>query len=114
MEIKQIYFYDGTPFLVMENENGELEYPEEQWTDIAPPEGIYAPFYFDGKKWVGTSYEEWLEQQPKNEVEETPDDKDILIADLTLQLMETQNTVVNLQNDMANLTLQVLESGNNA
>ena len=55
-----------------------------------------------------------MEKQPKIEVEETPDDKDVLIADLTLQLMETQNTVVNLQNDMANLTLQVLESGNNA
>ena len=49
METKQIYFYDGTSFLVMENEDGELEYPEEQWTDIAPPEGIYSPFYFDGK-----------------------------------------------------------------
>ncbi len=28
--------------------------------------------------------------------------------------METQNTVANLQNDMANLTLQVLESDINA
>lgn len=114
MEIKQIYFYDGTPFLVMEDEDGELEYPEEQWTDIAPPEGIYSPFHFDGKKWVGTPYEEWLKQHPKIEAKETPDKKDILIADLTLQLMETQNTVANLHNDMANLTLQVLESGINA
>lgn len=114
MEVKQVYFYDGTPFLVMENKDGELEYPEGQWTDIAPPEGLYEPIHFDGEKWVGTPYEEWLEQQPKIEVEETPDDKDVLIADLTLQLMETQNTVVNLQNDMANLTLQVLESDINA
>lgn len=114
MEVKQVYFYDGTPFLVMENKDGELEYPEGQWTDIAPPEGLYEPIHFDGKKWIGTSYEEWLEQQPKVENEEVPDDKDILIADLTLQLMETQNTVVNLQNDMANLTLQVLESDINA
>lgn len=114
MEIKQVYFYDGTPFLVMKGKDGELEYPKEQWTDIAPPEGLYEPIHFDGEKWVGTPYEEWLEQQPKFEVEEAPDDKDVLIADLTLQLMETQNTVVNLQNDMANLTLQVLESGNNA
>lgn len=114
MEIKQVYFYDGTPFLVMENKDGELEYPKEQWTDIAPPEGLYEPIHFDGKKWVGTPYKEWLEQQPKIEVEETPDDKDIVIADLTLQLMETQNTVVDLQNDVASLTLQVLESGNNA
>ena len=76
MEIKQIYFYDGTPFLVMENKDGELEYPKEQWTDIAPPEGLYEPIHFDGEKWVGTPYEEWLEQQPKIEVEEAPDDKD--------------------------------------
>ncbi|WP_180548764.1 hypothetical protein [Staphylococcus haemolyticus] len=114
MEIKQIYLYDGTPFLVMKNKDGELNYPKEQWTDIAPPDGLYAPIHFDEKKWVGTPYEEWLEQQPKIEVEEVPDDKDVLIADLTLQLMETQNTVANLQNDMANLTLQVLESDINA
>ena len=114
MKIKQIYFYDGTPFLVVENKDGELNYPKEKWTDIAPPDGLYTPIHFDGKKWIGTPYEKWLEQQPKNEVEETPDDKDILIADLTLQLMETQNTVANLQNDMANLTLQVLESDINA
>ena len=25
MEIKQIYFYDGTPFLVMKDKDGELE-----------------------------------------------------------------------------------------
>lgn len=114
METKQIYFYDGTPFLVMEDKDGELEYPEGQWTDIVPPEGIYQPYYFDGEKWIGTPYEEWLKRQPKVEIEELPDEKDILIADLTLQLMETQNTVVNLQNDMANLTLQVLESDINA
>ena len=114
MEIKQIYFYDGTPFLVMENKDGELEYPKEQWTDIAPPEGLYEPIHFDGKKWVGTPYDEWLKEQSKIEFEETTDEKDVLIADLTLQLIETQNTVANLQNDMANLTLQVLESGINA
>lgn len=86
----------------------------DEFTDIMPDEGLYAPIHFDGEKWVGTSYEEWLEQQPKLPVEEVPDDKDILIADLTLQLMKTQNTAENLQNDMANLTLQVLESDSNA
>lgn len=86
----------------------------DEFTDIMPAEGLYAPIHFDGRKWVGTPYEEWLKQQPKVEVEEVPDEKDVLIADLTLQLMETQNTVANLQNDMANLTLQVLESDINA
>ena len=46
-----------------------------------------------------------MEQQPKVKIEEAPDDKDVLIADLTLQLMETQNTVVNLQNDMAEFNI---------
>ncbi|AYY62131.1 hypothetical protein EGX64_06340 [Staphylococcus epidermidis] len=86
----------------------------DEFTDIMPDEGLYAPIHFDGEKWVGTSYEEWLEQQPKVEVEEAPDAKDVLISDLTLQLMKTQDTVANLQNDMANLTLQVLESDSNA
>lgn len=53
MEIKQIYLYDGTPFLVMKNKDGELNYPKEQWTDIAPPDGLYAPIHFDGKKMGG-------------------------------------------------------------
>lgn len=92
----------------------KLDKVTDEFTDIKPDEGLYAPIHFDGRKWVGTPYEKWLENQPKFEVEEAPDEKDILIADLTLQLMETQNTVVNLQNDMANLTLQVLESDINA
>ncbi|MCI2885898.1 hypothetical protein FH114_02465 [Staphylococcus hominis] len=86
----------------------------DEFTDIIPDEGLYAPIHFDGKKWVGTPYEEWLKQQPKVEVEEVPNEKDVLIADLTLQLMETQNIVSNMQNDMASLTLQVLESDINA
>lgn len=86
----------------------------DEFTDIMPGEGLYAPIHFDGKKWIGTPYEEWLKQQPKVEVEKVPDEKDVLIADLTLQLMETQNIVSNMQNDMASLTLQVLESDINA
>lgn len=86
----------------------------DEFTDIKPDEGLYAPIHFDGKKWIGTLYEEWLKQQPKVEVEKVPDEKDVLIADLTLQLMETQNIVSNMQNDMASLTLQVLESDINA
>lgn len=100
---------DGTPALI-END----EYNPDIYTDVQPPNGLYQPIHYDGNQWIGTPYEEWLKQQPKVEIEELPDDKDVLIADLTLQLMETQNTVVDLQNDVANLTLQVLESGINA
>ncbi|MEJ7167469.1 hypothetical protein WL199_05365 [Staphylococcus capitis] len=101
---------NGAPKLVMNDEDVDLE----NYTEIQPPEGLYQPIYFDGEKWVGTPYEEWLKQQPKVEIEEVPDEKDVVISDLTLQLMKTQDALANLQNDMANLTLQVMESDNNA
>ena len=101
---------NGAPKLVMNDEDVDLE----NYTEIQPPEGLYQPIYFDGEKWVGTPYEEWLKQQPKVEIEEVPDEKDVVISDLTLQLMKTQDALANLQNDMANLTLQAMESDNNA
>ncbi|MCO6345118.1 hypothetical protein LZU21_07130 [Staphylococcus epidermidis] len=101
---------NGAPKLVMNDEDVDLE----KYTEIQPPEGLYQPIYFDGENWHGVSKEEWLKQQPKVEIEEVPDEKDVVISDLTLQLMKTQDALANLQNDMANLTLQVMESDNNA
>ena len=108
---KEIYYIEnGKPSLIKE---GEF-YDKGVFTDVQPPSELYQPIHYDGKKWVGTPYDEWLKEQSKIEFEEMTDEKDVLIADLTLQLIETQNTVANLQNDMANLTLQVLESDINA
>ena len=108
---KEIYYIEnGKPSLIKE---GEF-YDKGVFTDVQPPSELYQPIHYDGKKWVGTPYDEWLKEQSKIEFEEMTDEKDVLIADLTLQLIETQNTVTNLQNDMANLTLQVLESDINA
>lgn len=108
---KEIYYIkNGKPSLIKEDES----YDESVFTNVQPPSELYQPIYFKDGEWIGTPYEEWLKQQPKVETEEIPDDKDVLISDFTLQLMETQNTAENLQNDMANLTLQVLESDSNA
>lgn len=108
---KEIYYIkNGKPSLIKEDES----YDESVFTNVQPPSELYQPIYFKDGKWIGTPYEEWLKKQPKVETEEIPDDKDVLISDFTLQLMETQNTAENLQNDMANLTLQVLESDSNA
>lgn len=117
MEIKQIYFYDGTPFLVMENEDGELEYPEGQWTDIAPPEGLYAPIHFDGKKWIGNTKENWEDSQPKGESEDSTnknDEKEDVIADLSLELLKTQEELNDVRKDMSDLTIQLLGGTTNA
>lgn len=96
---------DGAPKLI---ETGVFD--TEQYTEIQPPNGLYQPIHFDGKEWIGTPYEEWIADHPKpDEVEEIPDEKDEIIADLSIQLLEAQNAISTVQNDVANLTIQLLE-----
>ena len=43
--MKVVYLWkDGQQVLVFKNNDGEYEYPNEKWTEQAPPEGIYSPF----------------------------------------------------------------------
>ncbi|AFD22347.1 hypothetical protein [Staphylococcus phage StB20] len=110
---------NGKPELIKSIEDEEtgkeyFDYNESEYTTEIPPSNLYEPIYFENGKWIGATREEYLKRQTKVEIEELPDDKDTLIADLTLQLIETQNTVTNLRNDMASLTLQILESDINA
>lgn len=96
---------DGAPKLI---ETGIFD--TEQYTEIQPPNGLYQPIHFDGKEWIGTPYEEWIANHPKpDEVEEILDEKDEIIADLSIQLLEAQNAISTVQNDVANLTIQLLE-----
>lgn len=109
---KQIYDFDGNPKLIQENEEGIFEYDTNLFTEIEPPSSLYSPIRFDGKKWNGTNKESW-EQAQSDEVI-TPDEKDMIIADLTVQLLSTQEEVDSLQKDIANLTLQILGDEANA
>lgn len=96
---------DGAPKLI---ETGIFD--TEQYTEIQPPNGLYQPIHFDGKEWIGTPYEEWIANHPKSdEVEEIPDEKDEIISDLSIQLLEAQNAISTVQNDVANLTIKLLE-----
>src|SRR5699024_6754183 len=81
---KQVYLYDGTPYLAFKDEEGEYQYPEEAWTETPPPNGIYSPFYYDGNEWVGTSKEEW---ELNNITDPTPDDLKLMVSNLQKQLV---------------------------
>ena len=107
---KQIYLYDGTPYLAFENEEGEYQYPEEAWTETPPPDGIYSPFYFNGDEWIGSTREEWLESLPKDEGNITPDELDALNMQLIKNDLEHNNEIKALKQDIANLTKQMLGS----
>ena len=38
--MKIVYLYDGTPCMVYKDEEGEYQYPNDEWTEVSPPEGL--------------------------------------------------------------------------
>lgn len=108
MHFKQVYLYDGTPFLAFENEDGEYDYPKDEWTETPPPEGIYSPFYFNGNEWVGSTKEEYEESLPEKEPD-IPSSNDFLNAQLLANDLEHNSKIEGLQQDIANLTAELLK-----
>lgn len=111
--MKIVYLWkDGQPVLVDKNEEGEYVYPTEKWTEDKPPQGIFAPFYYNGQKWIGQSKEDFEKTLPK--AERTFDEKDVIIIELTNQLAETKNKVEDIQKAFIDLTEQVatMQGGN--
>ena len=82
--MKIVYLYDGTPYMVYKDEEGEYQYPDDEWTEVPPPEGIYSPFYFNGNEWIGTSKEEW---ELNNITDPTPNDLKLMVSNLQKQLV---------------------------
>lgn len=103
MHFKQVYLYDGTPFLAFENEDGEYEYPKDEWTETPPPEGIYSPFYFNGNEWVGSTKEEW----ESNKLLYEPTAIQMQLADTQMQLAKTALQVRQTQNQLADAMLEI-------
>ena len=83
--MKVIYnYYDGTTYLLF---NDDEEWPKGDWTEVAPPPGIYEPYYFDGEKWIGTSKEEYEKNNPPDPYK--PSDTEIDVADIIKKLYLT-------------------------
>lgn len=105
--MKIVYLYDGTPFMVEVNKEGEYVYPKDEYTEVPPPNGIYQPFYYDGNEWIGTSKEEWESNQSKPPI--LSSDNDFLNAQLISNDIEHNAKIEALQQDIANLTSELLE-----
>lgn len=116
MEYKQIYdVSNGKPELVMYDEMNELNYDVDKYTEVQPPNDIYEPMHFNGSEWKGTSYEEWKKKQEifepnPNEI----DEKDTVIAELSLELLKTQEELNDVRKDISDLTIQILGGTTNA
>ena len=121
--MKIVYLYDGTPYMVYKDEEGEYQYPDDEWTEVSPPEGIYSPFYFDGNEWIGTSKEEW---ELNNITNPTPNDLKLMVSNLQKQLvmsnlnmskmsqvnMTQTNDIKQLKEQLANVVLELTKLKN--
>lgn len=116
MGYKQIYdITNGKPELVMYDEMNELNYDVDKYTEIQPPNDIYEPMHFDGSEWIGTPYEEWKKKQEIVEPKPTEiDEKDTVIAELSLELLKTQEELNDVRKDISDLTIQILGGTTNA
>ena len=121
--MKIVYLYDGTPCLVYKDEEGEYQYPDDEWTEVSPPEGIYSPFYFNGNEWIGTSKEEL---ELNNITDPTPNDLKLMVSNLQKQLvmsnlnmskmsqvnMTQTNDIKELKEQLANVVLELTKLKN--
>ena len=108
MDFKQVFLYDGTPYLAFRNEDGEYHYPNDEWTEVAPPEGIYSPFYFNGNEWVGSTKEEYKESLPKEETTQ-PSSYELMMADTQMQVAESSFQLRDTQKQLAESMLESAE-----
>lgn len=102
---------DGKPFLFDETKKG---YDTDLYTEIMPPSNLYWPVKFDGDEWVGTPYEEWKRQQVEVPKQDTEIHKDQIIAELSLELIRTQEELSDVRKDISDLTMQLLGGNANA
>ena len=105
---KQVFLYDGTPYLAYLNSEGEYDYPNDEWTEVAPPEGIYSPFYFNGNEWVGSTKEEYEATLPEKEPIE-PSNSEIMMASTQMQVAESSFQLRDTQKKLAQSMLDVAE-----
>ena len=106
--MKVVYLYDGTPYLAFVNDEGEYDYPEEEWTEVAPPEGIYSPFYFNGNEWIGSTKEEYEKSLPKGEKTQ-PSTSELMMASTQMQVAESSFQLRDTQKQLAQSILENVE-----
>ncbi|MDG0860334.1 hypothetical protein [Staphylococcus equorum] len=109
MDFKQVYLYNGTPYLSFRGEDGEYQYPDDEWTDIPPTDGIYSPFYFDGNEWKGSTREEWLTTFPEEELY-LPSNLEIDMAQTQMKLFTTQIELEQIRKDNAAMMKEIFKT----
>ncbi|UXR86166.1 hypothetical protein [Staphylococcus felis] len=112
---KQIFTFDGTPYLLEADEYGcplasQLkEYDIEDFTDKVPDSNLYWPIYFDEdtSEWVGTDKAEF--EKNNKPVEQELSAKDLLIGELTAKSAAQEEEIKTLKAITGDLSIILAE-----
>ncbi|MGS5040264.1 hypothetical protein ACVDHH_01425 [Staphylococcus saprophyticus] len=109
---------NGTPKLIqstLDEETGaeRFVYDEDRYTEEMPSSELYEPIFYKDGKWQGISYNEWeynrSVEESGEEKNETPSTNDLLNAQLLSNDLEQNSKIEDLQQDIANLTAELLK-----
>lgn len=90
--MKTVYQYDQINQKLITSKNVNDDYVlKDGETSIAPTPGLYDPLIFDGIKWTGATYEDWLANRPEPELV-VPSEQDKINAQLLQQAAAQQMT----------------------
>lgn len=104
---KQVFDYNGNPYLVLTKEDGSLseenlkEQGVYQYTEIMPPSNLYPPRKFDGEKWYGATASDTNSALPK------PEPLEVIVAQLQMQIAKGNVQLRGTQKELANAMLEI-------
>lgn len=99
---KQVFDYSGNPYILRTDSNNEVLESEKErynlykYTDIMPPANLYPPRYFNGIEWSGSTQDEYEENNKPPAV--VPDEIQMVIANLQMQVIQSEAKVTALEN----------------
>ena len=95
MKTYSCFFLQNTSKVVV-SQNEKEKYNLYKYTDIMPPANLYPPRYFNGAEWSGSTQDEYEENnQPPVAV---PDEMQLIIANLQMQVIQSEAKVTDLEN----------------
>lgn len=94
---------NGSPTIIDEDKQYDFDY-----TETAPPEGIYSPFFFDGIEWIGTAKEDYENNNPTDPYEPTAGEiqqaqTQMQLTKIAVQLQRTQDQLAEAMLEIAKL-----------
>lgn len=108
---KQVFDYNGNPYLVLTNEDGSLSEKDlkkqgvYQYTEIMPPSNLYPPRKFDGEKWYGATANDT--EQNNNGITQKPDPLELIVSQLQMQIAKGNVQLRETQEELANAMLEI-------